>query len=59
MSAAELAKAIERMTGFDPSDYAAERIGALACSSDEVGVRRLTEVALLADRAGRPGDQPA
>ncbi len=45
MSAAELAHAIEQMTGLDPSAYAAERIVALARTGDEASVRRLAEIA--------------
>lgn len=57
MSAAELATAIERMTGLDPSAYAAERIGALTSTGDEASVRRLAEVARLsADRVRRSGE---
>ena len=57
MSAAELASAIERMTGLDPSAYAAERIGAQSCTGDQASVRRLAEIARLGDPSGRdPGD---
>lgn len=44
MSAAELAKAIERM-GLDPTAYIAERIDAQTHAGDEIGIRRLVEIA--------------
>ncbi len=58
MTAAELATAIERMTGLDPSVYAAERIDAQTCAGDEASVRRLAEIARLARPVGRRGEEP-
>lgn len=49
VSAAELARAIERWTGIDPLTYADERIAKLRTVGDEASLRRITEMATRLD----------